>query len=144
MLISLPGSAATMTILPTGTCFDDAIEYLNEIALHGQRERLLTLKLVHGICLAPEGAQEGTPFAHAWVEEAGVCVQAGLFSGEPQKVYYGVKRAEFYAKLRVQVATYYTAPEVVVHNRRTGHFGPWEHLYRDLCQEYGAPVTLFQ
>jgi len=121
-----------MTILPTHTCFDDALEFLNAILKYEGVERLLGVRVVHGICLAPEGVQIGQPFAHAWCEEDGSCIQAGLVEGE--KVYFGVDRAEFYAMLRPQDTTTYTPEEAVAQNFASGHFGPWEDRYRAIIK----------
>lgn len=131
-----------MTILPTHSCFDDALEYLNALIMEGDLERAERLRVVHGICLAPEGPLAGSPFAHGWIEEDGVCVQAGIVEGCGHKVYFGVDRAEFYASLRVQVTTAYSAQDAMRQNVRTGHFGPWEPSYRAIITQ--GDRTVFQ
>lgn len=127
-------------ILPTHTCFDDALEYLDCVLKSGDEARLFRVRVVHGICLAPEGPLEGQPFAHAWIEEDGAVIQAGMANGT--KVYYGMDRAEFYALLRVQTATRYSSLEAMEQNVRTGHFGPWESSYRDMIKP--GDRTVFQ
>lgn len=124
-----------MTILPTHHCFDDALDFINALLMGGETERLDGVRVVHGLCLAPEGPKAGSPFAHAWIEEAGKCVQAGLLEGQKDKFYFGIDRAEFYAMLRVQVTTVYTVPEALVKNVSTGHFGPWESSYRAIIKD---------
>ena len=131
-----------MDILPTHTCFDDALEFLDELMKGGEVDRLARLRVVHGICLAPEGPKAGSPFAHAWVEEDGDCVQAGLVAGCEHKVYFGIERAEFYKMLRVQVSTAYTAQDAMLNNARFGHFGPWENSYREIITN--GDRTVFQ
>lgn len=119
-------------IMPTHTCFDDALEFvemrLSEKKLFADSDELL---VVHGIALAPEGERAGEPFAHAWVEEGDLAYQAGMLMGG--KVWYGVQREEFYLALRIQRATRYTLREAWERNRESGHFGPWEPEYETLC-----------
>ena len=90
------------------------------------------LRLVHAICLAPEGPRCGEPFAHAWVEQdRNIVIQAGVVDEEHE--YYGLNRKQFYAALRVQVVTVYTIEEAWARNMASNHFGPWESSYRALC-----------
>lgn len=127
-----------MTIEPTHSCFDDAIAYLegcvraDPTLAHGDR-----LVLVHGIGRYPEGQPNaGERFAHAWVEEAGLCWDAGLIDG--QRVVWSATIAEYYTNLRMETTTRYTCREVWHHNRRSGHFGPWEPVYQALCAPRGT------
>lgn len=133
-----------MTIYPTHTCFDDVLDYIELLVRSGERHRLPGMRVVHGICLAPEGARAGEPYAHGWIEEDGLVVQGGLVDvdGTREKVYYGVDRAEFYAKLRVQVTTVYSVEEAVRKNWETGYYGPWESTYLALVGH--GERTLFQ
>ena len=120
------------TILPTQTCFDDALDYLSEAVREDPSWALGHLRLVHGICLAPEGQYAGELFAHAWVEEdRRVCIQAGILDG--RKGYYGISRAQHYALLRVQLTTVYTVEEALEKNLASNHYGPWESSYQSLC-----------
>lgn len=121
------------TILPTKTCFDDALDYLAAALGEAPEWAFQHLRLVHGVCLSPPNSVEpDEPFAHAWVEQdREVVIQAGILDGV--KGYYGVPRAQHYALLRVQCTTVYTIEEAWEHNRRSNHFGPWESSYRALC-----------
>lgn len=122
------------TILPTKTCFDDALDYLAAALADAPEWALEHLVLVHGILLSPPNALEpNEPFAHGWVEQdRRVVIQAGIVEGQG-KGYYGVDRREFYAQMRVQCTTVYTIEEAWEQNRRSNHFGPWESSYRALC-----------
>jgi len=123
-----------ITIAMTGSCFDDALDHITDIlkaqtgpaGIDACREKL---RLVHGICLNPAGE----PYSHAWAEEDGDCWLIG-FVGEA-KIAGLAPRADFYEKLMVQESTAYTLNEVWEHNRRTGHYGPWEDRYWDLCKD---------
>ncbi len=130
-------AARETVIRPTGTCFDDALDLI-EAWVRNEPHRVVhgTLRLVHGICLAPDGPKRGTPFAHAWVEElvsggATQIWQSGLLDG--QRIAYSMELDEFEAKLRVQKCTRYTLPEAVRENHRTNHYGPWLPEYAELC-----------
>jgi len=121
-------------LLPTGTCFDDALEYLNErvLADPSLAERS-TLVLVHGIARSTDGADE--PYAHAWCEEAGQAWDAALWNG--QRIYYAVARAAFYEARRIADATQYTIRQACLLNYATRHYGPWLPRYRALCGQGG-------
>ena len=123
------------TIMPSHKCFDDCIDALDdalqETGPDWVREHL---RVVHAICLAPEGPDAGTPFAHGWVEvNRQYVVQCGLIDGKRE--FYICRRRELYALLRVQLSTVYTLDEVWLKNRETNHVGPWEPAYRDLCSK---------
>lgn len=127
------------TILPTRTCFDDALEYLEWIAaelllrygpVDAVRSELLNYTVVHAICLHPE---ENHPFAHGWVEHDGEAIEAGILDGV--RITYAMPLETHNAKLRVQERTEYTMPEIIEHNYRTGHTGPWIERYAALCAE---------
>ena len=97
------------------------------------------MRVVHAICLAPEGPTTGEPYAHAWVEiDRAFVVQAGMLDGV--KDFFVCRRRDFYAQLRVQVSTVYTLYEVRSRNLETLHVGPWESAYRALCSRPGERV----
>lgn len=121
-------------ILPTHSCFDDALDYLSWRVKRDKR-CIHTLFLVHAICLAPEGRKKDTPFAHAWVEEEveglWVAWQDGFLRG--QRITYSCDRDALVASLRVQEFTRYTVKQAAEENRRTGRYGPWLPQYEALC-----------
>jgi len=136
-------------ILPTRTCFDDALEYLarrlNEMSRPAFDQLMAEggLVLVHGICIIPlDSPEAGERFAHAWVEERrddgstvvwqdGFLECAGELNG--QRITYAITREEFQRELQPQRFTRYSPREAWEENRRTGHFGPWLPEYRLLC-----------
>jgi len=119
------------TILPTHTCFDDVLDHQVELARRDP-EACARQRIVHGICLAPEGPHAGEPFAHAWVEDGDLLYQSGLLA-DGRKVWFGVDRAVWYAALRVQAATHYTFEQARALNWQHEHYGPWVPAYRALC-----------
>jgi hypothetical protein len=103
-----------------------------------KKRRLL---LVHGILLVPDGSAEaGTPFAHAWVWQAGQCWFTGLLDGV--RISYSIPRDLYYATMRLQEFTAYTPRQAYVENHRSGHYGPWRDAYQRLCND-GGPRTLY-
>lgn len=133
-----------MKLLPTGTCFDDALELMAHYANNDPsvRDRLV---LVHGIAHFTEdggwlGDQvPGTPFAHGWVELDGEVWQCAILP-EPlgeweagEEVAFAIPIADHYERLRITDATYYTLHEAYEENRRTNLFGPWIERYQVLC-----------
>jgi hypothetical protein len=96
-----------MTIEPTHTCFDDAIEYMALAFIEAPEWARERLTLVHAICRIPDGSvSAGSRFAHAWVEDGDNVIQAGLIAGE--KTYYAMPLAQHYALMRVERTTVYT------------------------------------
>jgi len=113
---------------PTHHCFDDVVDFLNNLAVTGAcREELLEYTVVHGVYLAPPN---GEPVAHAWLERAGLVVQAGIYKGE--RIYYSVPREEFLAMFKIWDETRYTVIEALELDSRMGR-PPWVPEYRELC-----------
>lgn len=127
-----------MRATPTHTCFTDAAEFVNErVRLNPELAFGTTLLLVHGILVAPErddlrdgSLAGGQRYAHAWVEDEingqVVAIHAALVDGV--KTYIARPRDEFYRDARVVETTRYTMREVLRHNLRTGHLGPWDEV----------------
>jgi len=140
-----------MRLLPTRSCFDDAMGLLEQLVKEDPaRARGTAVRLVHGILLGPDEPAEvragvdgvvpaGEPFAHAWVEEDrpdGTLVwTSGLREADRRLVYAAIPREEFLRSMRVQHQTSYTCLEVWCENTRTGHYGPWRPMYRALCRQ---------
>ena len=125
-------------ILPTQTCFDDAADYMNAVALGGDRAELLRIRLVHGIIRFPDDQPEGGKrAAHAWVEDGDAVIDAGLLDGQRVNVLW--PRVEFYRQLRVEAATRYTAYGFARLSTTAcnGHVGPWRADIRALVRESG-------
>jgi hypothetical protein len=119
------------TIYPTHSCFDDAMEFVDWMAVEfaDEKEGLEGISLVHSI----NETQDGKRYAHAWVEDSStdVAIFAGIFKGV--KAYFGSPIKEFYARYNVQETTRYTVTEAIMNNLRTYNFGPWEEKYIALC-----------
>jgi hypothetical protein len=122
-----------MDILPTFHCFDDALELIAE-RMKEDWTVIDTLILVHGIAVG----ENGEPYAHAWVEERGLCWDSGIIEG--QRMYYAITKAEFYAVKQIVQTTKYTVTEAAKQNLDTRSYGPWEPIYQALCNR-GARIV---
>lgn len=134
----MPETHSRDCIYPTGTCFDDAMDFLElRLRVDPGLANGAGLLLVHGIATFTNGMNEddrvGEPFAHAWVEEGPSVWQAGILDG--QRVVYAVDRNEFYAEMKIVDATRYTIREVWEQNVRSEHYGPWEPRYEALTRD---------
>jgi hypothetical protein len=134
-----------LTIYPTHTCFDDAIEYLTHtVKSVGPKTVHAHYSLVHGICLHPDGR----PYSHAWVERTTashrtLCIGIGrLESGEP--VAYEGAKEEYYDNFQVQKTYKYTIKEMIKHNYEHGTYGPWLPELLQLCRNYSPPDQAHQ
>jgi len=114
-------------ISPTHECFNDAMDILAEL-LTADKVPPAHLRLVHGICLL----EDGTRYAHAWVERGTACLFLGLYQGA--RVLCSVPRPEYYARLRVQQRTKYTMAQAARENARTVSYGPWKAAYLALTR----------
>ncbi len=110
------------TIYPTHSCFDDAIDRLQELGG--------AATLVHAICVG----DDGTRYAHAWVEHGGVVWDSGQLA-DGRRVSYAADLLDFYRERRVQQKWRYTILEMLRENRRHGTYGPWEPDLRALCRQ---------
>jgi hypothetical protein len=112
------------TVYPTHSCFDDAMEFIDYLAVEFKDESM-PIQLVHGLMKGDDGQLH----AHAWVEESnmGLAVFAGIHRG--QKTYFYTPVKDFYACYRITETTKYSIEEALQNNLRTIHFGPWEPKY---------------
>ena len=112
---------------PTGTCFDDALDFVSELLAASTGDAKLRwiqqLIIVHGICITPDGE----PYAHAWVEHLEKVWQGTLLQG--QRAFYPTQREKFYEERRVMESTRYTVREAMRMNEQHDNFGPWEERY---------------
>lgn len=125
-------SASSLTILPTLTCFNDAIEYIEQVALE-DKARALRLVLVHAIVVMPDGPDKGKLYSHAWVEDGALIWQGGIIDG--QRVYFSCLKTEYLRFMQVQDATRYNLYQLYIENRKSGHYGPWKPEYQALCRK---------
>ena len=132
-------SPMASALLPTGHCFDDAAEFLEQLASACPGEaRQMRVYLVHGICIAStpkvahaQAMPAGHRYAHGWVELDDAVIDSGLWQG--QRTYYRARRAEWYADRQVEVYTRYTLREALRQNLKHRTYGPWEKRYLALC-----------
>jgi hypothetical protein len=124
-------------LLPTHTCFDDAMDLLVEM-ITVRKVPPAQLRLVHGIGLLADGRR----FAHAWVERGPSCYFVGLYQG--QRGLCTVVRQDYYQRLRVQERTKYTPWQALRENQRTISYGPWKPAYLALARrvDEGTPGAL--
>jgi hypothetical protein len=123
-----------VTLLPTGTCFDDAADYINHLVIStddaGIHKLNTKIKIVHAICTL----ENGEPYAHAWLEVNGTCYFGAILEHSGEKVQARVPKEEYYPSLGIQKKLYYSLKESVrlekiVH----GYPGPWDPEIRNLC-----------
>ena len=122
-------------VLPTHTCFDDALDLLVTILQkHPDAANTGEFLLVHAICHRPEA---GGAFAHAWVENehgTGFAFQFGILNGKRELFAQPVK--DHYARLTPSDITKYTPRQAWEENRRHENYGPWLEKYLVLCRDY--------
>lgn len=118
-------------VYPTGTCFDDAVEWIN--ARCEDQPFLATTRqmmLVHAIVTNNETGEE---YAHAWVEDSGMCVFAGIKDGE--RGYFAVRPDEYIKASKARLITRYTCRQLLKLCRQTGSSGPWKPEYLALVKD---------
>lgn len=125
---------------PTGTCFDDALDYL-AVMCRDQLGRQITpemtedweMRLCHGILQR----QDGTRYAHAWVEDEKRKLCFDFRMKRPGKtVIIEVNMETFYAAFDVEQVSSYTIVEALTLNHKYENYGPWELYYLKLCKNY--------
>lgn len=115
-------------VMPTHTCFDDALEIIEALVRVDPRlARGADLVLVHAICVSPTGEE----YAHAWAENNGVALFAGVIDGE--RTWLAADAREYAADARMKESTRYTPRQAWEENKRSGTFGPWIDRYLALC-----------
>ena len=117
-------------VLPTGTCYDDCIEYMSEAWGLGQ----LDILLCHGIIGNPR------QHSHAWLycPSENEVSHFGIVDGEKVRV-TGTKQ-ELYTSLQVMECTYYSIQQMLYYNWRFNNYGPWEQKYVNACKDYSDQV----
>lgn len=124
-------SLMSTIIYATGTCFDDAIEYVEaRVKLDPTLALRNDFVVAHAII---DPNPDGGPLAHAWVEDGPTVIFRGIFNGEP--IWCTVDKAEYLAAANVLDITRYTMRDVLghaqAHNFETG---PWKPEYRRFCR----------
>jgi len=128
-------------ILPTNTCFDDCLDYIEHIIktnLPNIESLLDRYWVVHGIYqltdLENDTNTNGEPFAHGWVFDRhdNSVIQDGYLNGD--RITYSITLTEFYELFKVIDETRYTLKEVHRLNILHNNYGPWKASYIKHCK----------
>lgn len=128
-------SESEIVLYPTGTCFDDAVDYLNDLcSKEPWKIKWLNkqYKIVHGICLL----EDGSPYSHCWLERANRCYDFRLYgSSIKEKVMVEYTRIEYYSRFKPQKMLKYSLKDCCDLERTYGYPGPWDAELRKLCND---------
>src|SRR5262245_42913936 len=111
-------------ILPTFTCFDDAIELFGRLIRADRRPTLVHASLK---------GDDGRLHTHAWVEDDGEVLDVGLLNG--MRVVMRYPQLGYYAARHVQRTWRYELRDILRANRKAGTYGPWVPELIALCSE---------
>lgn len=122
-------------IHPTHTCFDDALDMLQE-AIKANPDSFTSdeLKLVHAICLNPKGEE----YSHAWIESTNshavnIVWFTGIYNGKRRQ--FAADPKEYYEEMKVKETTKYTPMQAWKMNEKFVTYGPWELKYQVLTKD---------
>lgn len=135
-----------MTILPTGECFDDAIDIVQQmIRENPEIVHAENLFVVHAVCQS----KSGVLWAHAWVEDrindVDCVLWCGIMNGE--KACLCTDLRDHYEFHRPTIVIKYTPMDVWRENAKTRHFGPWDPEIQKHCAkpgDKGKPIDVMQ
>jgi hypothetical protein len=120
-------------LYPTGTCFDDAIDYLNWLCTQEPwniKKFNKKYRVVHGIC----HFEDGRPYAHCWLEKGNKAMDFRMYNDKKVMVQY--TKGEFISILKPSRAIRYTIQECCDLEKRVhGHPGPWHPEIITLCKD---------
>ena len=125
------------TLHPTHTCFDDALELIDQSVKANLIDPFdSSWHVVHALCYAPTGEV----YAHGWVErdvsdgpngDTGIVIFKAVFNGKGE--YFTTLASEFYEQFEPFDVTRYDLASAATENVRHVHFGPWEDRYKAHC-----------
>lgn len=133
---------SSLSILPTHTCFDDCLDYIENLIKQPNSNKLAIIRryqVVHGIYQITELENDlntkGRPFAHGWVFDKvdKAAIQDGYLNGE--RLTYGISTKDFYSLFKIIDETRYNLNEVYRLNVLHNNFGPWKQKYINLCAD---------
>lgn len=116
-------------LLPTGKCFDDALDGLWAILKEEGPKAADSYRLAHGILHNPIN---GEVYSHAWFETPTTVFHSCVFRGS--KGFAEIPKDHYYALLKITDVTLYTPKEAYEANHASGHYGPWIERYVELCK----------
>lgn len=133
-------------INPTGTCFDDAAEFVEQLVTAGEITKgdHATLRIVHALCVAPTGEV----YAHGWLEyqrpDGDIVIFCGI-AGD-RKQYFIAWADEYYDQFEPVDVTRYDLASAAYENIEHRTTGPWEDRYiaKTGKKIYGAKETALQ
>lgn len=120
-------------LLPTNTCFTDAMEFLESILDRVSNAGLAEYSIVHALCLHPHGKI----YAHAWVEHRDMAIFAALEDGERR--FFRFPSGHYRRNLRVIEIQKYSVAEACAENLRHRTYGPWVAKYSERCSDFIGP-----
>ena len=129
-MISATLQNARVTLLPTGQCFDDALER----ALADLKEARNTIIVCHGLCRL-KGTEDN--FSHAWTEdlrERNATGYARTMRGDACEFDASVR--EYYAEFGVSRVIKYTLAEAVALSALSDYGGPWDLELAKQCNDF--------
>lgn len=115
-------------IYPTGTCFDDAMDWF--MKNYKDKNNLL---LVHAIC----EKDDGELYSHAWCEHDNQAFGFGLIEHEGEQVFccYCTDIKDYYDYFKVKKKSKYDITKVLLNNVLYKTYGPWRQEYLELCHD---------
>lgn len=119
-----------MVLRPTGTCFDDSLDFLNDKLFQG----LMYFNLIHGVCRLKTGEY----YSHAWVEDTIEESFLEIKLCDTEKVIVEYDKYDFVKETGATVWTTYAPWQALYHNWRYSNYGPWEKNYLALTRDKGA------
>jgi hypothetical protein len=122
-----------MSLLPTGTCFTDSMEFIESILDQVSNAGLAEYSIVHALCLRPSGGI----FAHAWVEHRDLAIFAALDGGERR--FFSFPSDHYRRNVRAVEIQKYSIAQACAENLRHKSYGPWVAKYRERCSDFIGP-----
>lgn len=107
-------------ILPTHTCFDDALRY---VVTFGGEDRS-DIRIIHALCRG-DGDRE---YLHAWVEQKNELGERVAVNGavvQDEFMYIFVPVLEYRERMRIVIKHQYDFVEAVIESLKNDSSGPW-------------------
>lgn len=122
------------SLLPTGTCFDDAMDMLAEYVVRGVTK---DIRLVHGFCCWAR-----RPYAHAWIELGNEVYEGKFMAGD--RVFMIMPKTAFYKDMVITEPTRYDVAEVAQLTQEHGNYGPWDYRYKKALAQSKSDMLIVE